>query len=298
MITALRDMVKEGVDPITAVQLGTINVARSYGLHNKIGVIAPGRDADMVLVSDLKDFKVITVFVNGEKIPPAGKYELPRFQYPETVLNTVKLDAVEKDFFKIPAPVQNGQVNVRVIGVSETSLITAERHENVKVSNGEIHVDTSRDILKIAVLDRYKSGGRATTALVTGFGFKKGALAGTIGQDSQNLIVVGADDSDMALAVNTLREIQGGIVYVVDGKVIAKIELPLGGIMNCKMKPQEILKEFNTLSECVKKEGGLFNNPSFPLAFMLTCPVIPELKITNCGLIDALSGNKVSLFAD
>lgn len=293
MLKAVRDLVKEGVNPVTAIELGTINVARAHGLDHQIGVIAPGRKADMVMVEDLKDFKLHSVFLGGVRIDE--DFKTPRAQFSKEVLHSVKMLPVsEKDFF-IPSKKQSEKV--RVIDVREDSLVTGCIVDTFWPSKGQIKADVARDYLKISVFDRYKENGAYKNGFVHGFGFRKGALAGTVAQDSQNMIVVGVQEEDMALAVNYVIEKQGGIAYAADGKISSFIPLPVGGIMNHTLRPAQLQAEFHKLSEAVKKEGGNFENPSFVLAFMLTCPVIPDLKITNRALIAADTGKETSLFA-
>ncbi len=298
MIQALRMIVEEGVDPILAVQMGTINVAKAYGLDRKIGAIAPGLCADMILVNDLKDFVIDSVYVDGKKIPEAGNFKLPHFQFPENVMNTISLRQVKADDFKIKAPMENGNVQVHVLDVWEDKLISGNYVTNVEVKNGQILPDIKRDLLKINVWHRYEKNGSHTTALVRGFGFKKGAIAGSIAQDSQNIVVIGTNDDDMAIAVNAVTKMQGSVVFVADGKIQSAIELRFGGIMNEKLHPEEILQKFEEFNEITQKFGGKFKNPAFPLSLMLTCACIPDLKITNRSLVDALKGEGISIFSE
>lgn len=293
MNRALKAMVAEGVDPITAIQMGTINVARAYGFDHIMGAIAPGRNADMVIVSDLQSFDVEAVFLDGKQFVNKN-IEIPRYSYPPEVLNTIKLEPVAAGTFVIPAPVREGEVTARIMTIIDGTVATREDHELMTVLNGAIQPDTDRDLIKVAVFDRYQQKGNHALGIVRGFGFKKGAFAGSIGQDSQNLVVVGTNDDDMALAVNTIREIQGGLVAVSDGKVLAKVELPIAGIMS-DLDPRELQKRFTELHQCLADLGGKQVNPSFTLSLLLTCAVIPELKITNRGLVDALSGKFVPL---
>ncbi len=298
MIQALRMIVEEGVDPIFAVQMGTINVAKAYGLDRKIGAIAPGLCADMILVNDLKDFVIDSVYVDGKKLPEAGNLKLQHFQFPENVMNTISLRQVKEDDFKIKAPMENGNVQVHVLEVWEDKLISGNYVTNVEVKNGRIMPDIQRDLLKISVWHRYEKNGSHTTALVRGFGLKKGAIAGSIAQDSQNIVVIGTKDNDMAIAVNAVTKMQGGVVFVADGKIQSAIELRFGGIMNEKLHPEEILQKFEEFNEITRKFGCKFENPAFPLSLMLTCACIPDLKITNRSLVDALKGEGISIFGE
>lgn len=293
MNRALKAIVSEGVDPITAIQMATINVARAYGVDHRIGSIAPGRKADMVLVSDLKDFDVEAVFLKGKQYD-ADTFSIPPYKHPSSVVNTIKMGKVSPDIFQIRTPIASGEAEVRVMTIIEGTVATREEHERLPVRNGLLQPDVNRDLLKVAVFDRYREGGNYALGIVRGFGLKKGAFGGSVGQDSQNLAVVGSDDDDMALVVNTIREMQGGIVFAVDGRVAAKVSLPIAGIMS-SIEPRELQQQFRKLHESLAKMGSEQDNPSFDLSLLLTCAVIPELKITNRGLVDALSGQFVPL---
>lgn len=296
MNQALKAIVSEGLDPVTAVQMATINVARAYGFDHIMGSIAPGRCADMVVVSDLESFEVEDVFVDGKRFD-AQRSETSRYPYPQEVLNTVKLGAVSAETFRIKAPVTDGDINVRVMTIIDGTVATREEHEALPVINGLVQPDVNKDLLKVAVFDRYQEKGNHALGIVRGFGLKKGAFGGSIGQDSQNLVVVGANDEDMALVVNTIREMQGGVVFAADGKVVARVELPIAGIMS-DLNPRELQKRFAELHKCMLDFGSKQDNPSFTLSLLLTCAVIPELKITNRGLVDALSGQFVPLLLE
>ncbi len=295
MMEALRMVVAEGVDPVTAIQMATINVARAYALDHQIGGIAPGLCADMVLVDNLEDFPVYAVYVDGKKIPE--DFALPNFDFPESVLDTIALKPVTPAFFEIKAPQESGRVRVHALDVKEDVLISGDLVTEMDVADGKVVSDTERDLLKIGVLHRYQPESYHSTGFVRGFGFKRGALAGSIGQDSQNIAVVGVSEEDMAAAVNAVIGMKGGVVMVADGKVLASVELRLGGIMNHTKRPKELLADFDRLNEASRACGGAFRNPSFPLSLMITCACIPDLKITDCALVDAISGEEIPLFA-
>lgn len=293
MNQALKAIVSEGVDPITAVQMATINVARAYGIDHHIGSIAPGRKADMVLVSDLTDFAVEAVFIEGKQYKKEN-FSVPPYEYPNDVLNTVKLGQVSPETFAVKVPAEADQAKVRVMTIIEGTVATREEHEMLPVTNGLLQPDVSRDLLKVAVFDRYRANGHHALGIVRGFGFTQGAFGGSVGQDSQNLAVVGTNDEDMALVVNTIREMQGGIVFAARGKVISSVHLPIAGIMS-DIEPRQLQQEFKKLHQSIADMGSKLINPSFNLSLLLTCAVIPELKITNRGLVDALSGQFVPL---
>ena len=296
MNRALQAIVSEGVDPVTAIQMATINVARAYGVDHHIGSIAPGRRADLVLVSDLQNFDVEAVFLQGKQYD-ARTYAIPPYTHPPEVLNSIRMGEVSPETFQIKAPITSGEAEVRVMTIIAGTVATREEHERLPVQNGLLQPDVSRDLLKVAVFDRYREGGHHALGIVRGFGLKKGAFGGSVGQDSQNLAVVGSNDEDMALVVNTIREMQGGIVFAVDGQVIARVSLPIAGIMS-GIEPRELQQQFKQLHQSLAEMGSEQDNPSFDLSLLLTCAVIPELKITNRGLVDALSGQFVPLLLE
>jgi adenine deaminase len=247
----------------------------------------------MVVVSDLQNFDIDAVFIDGRKFD-ADNSNIPRYEYPSQVLNTIKLGPVAPETFAIKAPANTEEVTVRVMTIIDGTVATREEHEPLAVQDGLVQTDVTRDLLKVAVFDRYQENGYHALGIVRGFGFQKGAFGGSIGQDSQNLVVVGADDEDMALVVNTIREMQGGVVFAAGGKELARVELPIAGIMS-DLNPRELQKRFKELHKCLADLGGKQVNPTFTLSLLLTCAVIPELKITNRGLVDALSGEFVPL---
>jgi len=292
---ALRAVVAEGVDPITAVKMATINVARAYGFDHWIGMVAPGRCADLVLVEDLKDFKVKAVFVDGKRVPAPTSFHLMRYAYPSRALNTVRLSAVSPDDFRIEAPAKEGMVRVRVISIVDGTLATGQEIHEMEVKQGLLRADTSRDLLKVAVFERYGRTGTRCIGIVGGFGLRKGAFGGSVGQDTQNVVVVGADDADMALVVNAIREQQGGLVVAAGGRVLANIRLPIAGIMTDE-NPFALHRQVVALSEALRSLGCLLSNPFLTLSLQLTLAVIPEMKITNRGLVDVASARFIPLF--
>ena len=295
MIEAVRQIISEGVDPLMAVKLASYNVARAYGIDHKVGVVAPGRAADLILIDDIETINIVDVFVDGNRVFQATQSDPSSYEYPAEILNTVKIGAVSADQFQIAAPVSDGTVDTRVMHLIEGTVLTKSETHPMAVEVGKLQVDTSRDLLKVAVFDRYQEHGAHALGIIRGFGFDNCSLGGTIGQDSQNLVAVGSSDDDMAQAVNAIREMQGGLVVVSQGKIVASVELPISGIMSLK-KPAELLAEVEHLTQSLRSFGCVLENPAFNLSLLITCAVIPELKITNRGLVHAQSGEFVPLF--
>ena len=285
----LKQIVAEGVDPLEAIQMGTINTARAYRIDHRVGAIAPGYEADMVLVDDLKDFRTARVWLDGSEIE--RPYRLPRFAYPQKVLNSVKLDELKPEDIALKCGGEN--VKARVLTAEDLSLATTIDIMDMKTEDGSIVPDTDRDILKGVVLERYGRGKGHNTGLIRGYGLNEGAIAGSIGQDSQNIVAVGTDDEDICAAVNAVAGMQGGVVLVSGGKVQASIELPIFGIMT--EKPfEELEKDFEEFNRQYRKMGGTLTDPVFTLSLLLTLVVIPDGGLSNRGLVDVLAGE----FAD
>lgn len=296
MIFALRQIISEGVDQITAIQMATINVARAYRLDNKIGSISPGKIADMLIVNDLKDLEISNVIVNGEifKLEKNKYYEY--YNYPKNILNSVKTRELSINDLRIKSNNINsyGTTKVNVIGVTDTQVVTSKFIDEVNVSKGFIDINTDKDIIKVVVLDRFGKNGDISVGLINGFGLESGAFGGTNGQDSQNMVVVGTNDNDILKVINELKNIQGGIVLVNNGEILSSISLPIGGIM-ATINPWLLNDELNSMSKKMQKLGCSMKNPYFALSLMITCAVIPELKMTNMGLVNANLGEFTSL---
>ncbi len=214
----VRRAIEEGVNPITAIQMVTINVAQCFGVDKDLGTISPGRWADILLISDLTKVKVEKVIVNGELVAETGNMlvEIPKVQYPSAAKNTVNLskELEAKDFIiDAPNPKMN-QARVRVIEVVEAKVGTYAKEADLPVEKGVVLNDTSQDIIKAAVVERHRGTGTMGKGFVKGFSIKEGAVASTVAHDSHNLLILGTNDEDMALAGNTLAKVGGGMVAV------------------------------------------------------------------------------------
>jgi adenine deaminase len=291
MDRVLRHAIEQGLKPITAIQMMTINTAEHFGLTKEIGMIAPGRWADVVLVKDLKDFKAEMVIAKGRVIAEHGKWKvgLPKFKYPAWATNSVHLKRKLKagDFvLHSPRPVGEGQgVRANVIGVIENQAPTRHLTFDVRPVNGEIKPDLERDIAKIALVERHKGTGGVTVGLVSGFGFDTScAVASTVAHDSHHMIVVGTDEESMAAAANSLAKSGGGQVVVKNGKVVGQVELKIAGLMSTE-KADVVAKKADTILKGFQACGCKLNNPNMQLS-LLALVVIPELRISDQGLVD------------
>ncbi|MEM4189835.1 MAG: adenine deaminase [Candidatus Caldarchaeum sp.] len=296
---SLRRAVEEGVDPLTAIQMCTLNPAERYRLSYELGSIAPARLADILVVSDLTKFRVEAVFANGELVAENGKMvkELPEFNYPERFMKSVKLPRqLTPEDFKIHDSREGEEVRVRVIQAIEGSVITKHRIERLEVKGGNILSDPDRSILKTAVVERHGKTGGMGIGFTKGFGFRKGAVSSTVAHDSHNLLVLGYDEKDMALAANENARINGGIVTVADGKVLAKVELPLAGLMSTE-PAVSVAEKLNRTYNVWRRLGCEWVSPFMTIS-LLSLSVIPELRITDKGLLDTVTFQFVDIVVD
>ncbi|MGZ9165066.1 MAG: adenine deaminase [Anaerolineales bacterium] len=304
MDRVLRHAIEQGLEPLTAIQMMTINTAEHFGLSKEMGMIAPGRWADVVLVHDLKNFKADMVIAKGQVIAERGKWRvgLPKFRYPSWATKSVKLKrALKASDFVLNAPSLKGKgqgvsekVKANVIGVIENQAPTRHLTFEVQPENGEVKVDMERDIAKIALVERHKGTGGITMGLVSGFGLdSKCAIASTVAHDSHHMIVVGTDEESMAVAGNRLARSGGGQVVVKNGKVIGKVELKIGGLMSDE-KADVVAKKAETILEGFRACGCKLNNPNMQLS-LLALVVIPELRISDKGLVDVTKFKFVSV---
>ncbi|MEM3538321.1 MAG: adenine deaminase [Nitrososphaerales archaeon] len=280
----LRKAVSNGLDPIDAIRMVTLNPAEYYGLKN-LGGISPGKCADLVVVDNLKDFNANLVIIDGKIVAKNGQYlkEVKEKLSNESVMKTMNLREIYPEDLTITTERKNF-VTIRVIGIVEHQIYTRELKHDLEVKDGKLLSDTEHDVLKICVVERHKNSGRIGKGFVKGFGIKKGAIASSIAHDSHNIIVVGVNDKDMCLAVNRIKEMGGGIVAVDDGRIIGELPLPVAGIMS-NWKAENIVVNLKRLHEEVLKLGCSLDAPFMTLSF-LALPVIPELKITDYGLVD------------
>lgn len=297
MDRVLRHAIEQGLNPVTAIQMMTINTAEHFGVSREMGLIAPGRWADIVLVKDLYDFKADLVIAKGQVIAERGtwKVSLPKFSYPAWATKSVKLKrALKAEDFKIQAPGHKTALKASVIGVIENQAPTRHLTFTMHPSNGEIHVDMERDIAKVALVERHKATGEVTMGLVSGFGFNsKCAVGSTVAHDSHHMIVVGTDEECMAIAANQLAKSGGGQVVVKDGRVIGQVELKIAGLMSNE-RADIVAKKAQTILKGFKACGCALNNPNMQLS-LLALVVIPELRISDKGLVDVTKFNFVPL---
>ena len=300
MDRVLRHAIEQGLKPVTAIQMMTINTAEHFGVSKEMGMIAPGRWADVVLVNDLMDFKADMVIAKGQVIAEIGKWkvDLPKFTYPAWATNSVHLKRkLKADDFKLEVKSQTSKVQANVIGVIENQAPTRHLTFDIRPNNGEIKVDNKRDLAKIALVERHKGTGGITIGLVSGFGFtSKCAIASTVAHDSHHMIIVGTDEESMAVAGNSLARSGGGQVVVKNGKVIGQVELQIAGLMSTE-KADVVAKKTETILKGFRSCGCKLNNPNMQLS-LLALVVIPELRISDKGLVDVTKFNFIPVLED
>ncbi len=288
----IKTAIASGLEPARAIRLATLNTAEYFGLQ-KLGAIAPGRIADLVVFDDFDRLDIKRVYKNGELAVLDG---VPVYEPPSrakaAVRSSVNIKWLEGDEFQIPT---NGS-KARVVGIVPDQIVTHTLEMPVKSRNGLVVSDVENDVLRFYVVERHRASGNIGKGLIKGFGMKSGALATTIAHDSHNIIVVGVDDRDIFKAVSTINKLGGGIVVANEGKVLDAIELPIAGLMS--NKPLEFVStRMSELIESVHSLGVPLNDPVMTLSFM-ALPVIPSLKLTDCGLVDVGKFEHVDLFID
>lgn len=277
----IRLAVAEGLDPITAIQMATINAAEWFRLRDR-GAVAPGRRADLVIFSTLKDFRAEMVFAGGQLVArdgaPVGDW--PERQDGDSALRSSIHVAWGQLDFAIPAQGEH----VRVIGIIPNQIVTRHLTEQAVVQDGLAVADAERDLLKLAVVERHKGTGNVGLGFVRGLGLKRGALAGSVGHDAHNLIVAGCDDRSMMTAVRAVADMNGGLAAAVDEEVLASVPLPVAGLMS-DQPIETVRRQMDRLIETARSLGSQLHDPFMTMGF-LALEVIPSLKLTDRGLVD------------
>ncbi|TET68959.1 MAG: adenine deaminase [Dehalococcoidia bacterium] len=276
----VRKAIRRGLDPVRAIQMATINTAEYFRL-DRLGAVAPSYRANLIVLDDLPDLQIDMVFYQGRLVAREGK---PLFPLPQadgsTVTKTVNIKPFPMEALRLTA---SGEANL-VIEAIPGQIITRKRLERVKAVDDTIIADTDRDILKLVVVERHKATGNIGLGLVSGFGLKKGALASSIAHDSHNIIAVGTNDADIFTAIKEIERLQGGLVVMAGGKVLASLRLPIAGLLS--QEPLEIVAaKLEKLEQLAKDLGTTLPSPFATLSF-LALPVIPELRLTDLGLVD------------
>jgi adenine deaminase len=276
----VRKAIQRGLTPLRAIQLATINAAEYFRLYNR-GGIAPGYIANLITVTDLSKLEINMVFHKGKLVAEKGALLIPSPPISITELaDTVNIRPFGIESLKLKA---QGESNL-VIEVIPGQLITRKKMDKVKIKQGFILADIETDILKLVVIERHKATGNIGLGMVKGFGLKKGALASSIAHDSHNIVAVGTNDNDIFTAIKEVERLHGGIVVCADGKILAALPLPIAGLLSPKPLAT-VVNNFEDIEWAAAKLGHLPLAP-FALLSFIALPVIPELRLSDLGLID------------
>jgi adenine deaminase len=289
---SIRKAISFGVPPVTAIQMGTINTARYYRLKNH-GAIAPRFWADFIVMDYLEKMSILRVYKKGKLIAENGRYIGEKLLEVPQPRSTMNLSYRTPEDFELKS---NGAKKIRVIEIVPHQIVTKEAIEAPKIDNEKIAADPSRDILKLVVVERHRATGNVGVGFVRGFGLQRGALGSTVAHDAHNIVVVGTTDGDIIAAVQALEKMRGGQVAIVDGKVEVALPLPIAGLVSDQ--PLEIvIEKIGELNAAAARLGCKLDAPFMTLSFMSLSP-IPELKLTDQGLVDAVNLKLTSVIAE
>jgi len=285
----VRRAVEEGIDPLVAIQMATLNGAEYFNLRHDLGSIAPGRLADILFVENLEDFRPHRVLADGRD-PGA----LPSYEYPPEAYGSIRLarPLTEADL-RIEATGESARV--RAIGVASGSVRTEHLLVELPVTAGEVRPSVELDVAKAASVERHGGPGTIGLGFIKGLGLRRGAVASTVAHDNHNVLVAGMSDADMVCAVERLVEAGGGMVAVADGAVLALVSLPIAGLI-CDRAVTELAAETLALSRAYRELGSTIEDPTMIFSF-LSLGVIPALRLTNRGLVDGVAFELVSPIA-
>lgn len=294
----LKRAVEEGIDPVIAIQMVTINTAQCFQLDHDMGSVTPGKCADLVLLHDLTNFNVLKTWVDGDLVAQEGKtlVQMPSFTYPDWAKDTMHMGQnITTETFKISAENHENPV-IRIIEVIAGKVGTHEKHIAMTPINNLLEASSEEDILKAFVFERHHATGKFGKGFVKGFGIKRGAMASTVAHDAHNLLVIGSNDADMELAANTLIASKGGMCVVLDGEILGHVALPIAGIMS-DLPAEKIAKDVEQMETAWDILGCTMPSPFMTMALIpLAC--LPELRLTNRGLVDCTQFQFASLLVE
>lgn len=296
----IRQAVKEGKSPLAAIRMATLQTAEYFGIGN-VGAVAPGYRADLLVLDQLDTVQVCDVYCEGRLAVSAGKvldFKIPdvRSDIKKMVRNSFYMEELTEDDFYIDVPADASAKRCRIIKIRPGQLITDQWITEIDFDrmNG---IDTQRDILKLAVIERHLNTGHKGLGFISGIGLRKGAIASSVSHDSHNLIVIGTNHADMTIAVNRIRTLGGGNVVVSEGEIVAEMPLPLAGLMS-DLPAEEVARQNEKVREAVHTLGASDEIEPFMNMAFLSLPVIPDIKMTTLGLVDVNSQKLLPLFAD
>jgi adenine deaminase len=286
MDRVLRRAVESGIDPLVAIQMATVNGAEYFGMRHDLGSIAPGRLADILFIEDLRDFRPHRVLADGRE---PGK--LPAYEYPPEAYRSIRLGRLlgEGD---LRVEASGEVVHVRAIGIASGRVTTEHLTVELPVEDGQVRASSDADVAKLASIERHGGPGTVGLGFVKGLGIRRGAVASSIAHDNHNLLVAGMSDADMLFAIDRLVEARGGMIVVADGEVLGLVELPIAGLMSDR-PVAELARQTLALEDAYRQLGSEVANPTMIFSF-LSLGVIPALRLTNRGLVDATTFELVS----
>jgi adenine deaminase len=288
----VRAAIREGLDPITAIQIATLNAAEYFNLHDR-GAISPGRRADLIIFDNFEKFTIEQVYRGGQLVARNGRVlpqDIPPRNLP--VRNSMNVNWSKVDV-RLPA---NGHKKIRAMGMIPDQIVTTQIVEDALIENGWAIPDPSRDLLKVAVIERHQATGNVGIGFVRGLKLKRGALGSSVAHDSHNIIVAGTNDDDLMMAARAIAAMQGGLVAVADGQVLARVPLPIAGLMS-DQPLERVREQLDDLAQVARDLGSDLHAPFMALAF-LALPVIPALKLTDRGLVDVNKFDFVPVLTD
>jgi adenine deaminase len=289
----VRQAIRWGVDPTIAIQMATLNTAEYFRLDD-LGAIAPGYRADIITFDHLGRFQIKKVFKDGKLVADTGKIFSPliRKRKIPKIKGSVRIKPFHKDTFLL----RSNQPLAKVIQLIPNQIVTKKVMKKILLKEGVAYPNIKEDILKIAVVERHKATGNIGIGFVQGFGLKMGAIGSSVAHDSHNLIIVGTNDQDMLKTAEIIQAMGGGLTVALNGKVLASLPLPIAGLMS-EASVAKVNLQLETLHRAAKNLGCKIPDPFMTLSF-LSLPVIPELKITDKGLVDVNQFKFVPLFGE
>jgi adenine deaminase len=281
----VNEAIRLGLDPIQAIQIASLNAAEHFRLDDRLGALAPGRLADFILSDSLNPITPRQVYVGGRRVAEDGRLvaDVRPIRYAAWLKNTVRVKRGTKAaHFAFPA--KGSRARVRVIEIVPDQIINYFRPAELTVINGQVKPDLAQDMLKIAVVERHGKNGNIAVAFAKGFGLKRGAIGGTVAHDHHNIVVLGANDADLAACVRALVKMRGGFVAVENEHVLAQLPLPVAGLMSDR-PAAEVYAALEKLNAAARELGSPLNSPFMTLSFV-SLPSIPEAGLTDKGLVD------------
>ncbi|MGO4336077.1 adenine deaminase [Labrys sp. KB_33_2] len=295
----VRMAIAMGISPMAAIQMATINGADALRIDDKVGSISPGRAADILLINDLRDFKIEAVIAKGALAARDGRMavDLAPPTRSEALLHSIKLEPIKPEEIAVPVTGAGDSADVLAIAVTpEKIFVRTRRDVTLPVKDGRVQADIGQNVQYITVVERYGKTRNRPVAFTSGFGLKAGAMASSTAPDDNNIICIGTDAEDMAVAINHLIANQGGQVVVRDGKVLEFLHLPIGGIV-ADIEPQAMAEKELRLDDAVRSLGCDLSWP-FMYMFVLQITAIPDYAITDLGMVDCVNLKVISPLAD